>query len=299
MTGSGAPSVAAAVDLLLARAGDCVGAMLVDPVIVGSCNVCGTRTGFVWRRQVMARESLSCLECLTTSRYRSLARGLLWAIRELAGIDAPSLAQLPRSGPRLRVYDTQIPFSHPPFGAYPLPRLLADTGWIEVHTSRYRPDEPMGAAYGPMTTNQNLEALTFADDAFDLLITSDVMEHVRLDGRAHREISRVLRPGGIYLFTVPHSRAMSETLSRVLVRDVERPETDEHLLEPEYHGSADANEQDGVLSYRVYGTDIDQTLRSLGFTVDYWIDQVPEHAILDTELFVCRLASRSEPAQRA
>lgn len=295
---SGAGSIADAVGLLLAHAGERTGAPLAEPLMLGTCNVCGARTGFVWRHHLVPRESLNCLECLTTSRYRSLARGLLWAIRELSGVEAASLADLPRHGPPLRVYDTQVPFSYPPHGAYPLPQLLADTGWIEVHTSRYRPDEPWGTAYGHRTTNQNLEALTFGDATFDILLTSDVMEHVRLDDRAHREIARVLRPGGIYLFTVPHSRAMSETLVRVQVLDADRPETDEHLLEPEYHGSADASEG-GVLSYRVFGTDIDRTLRSLGFAVDYWIDQLPSHAILDTELFVCRLATSSGPADPA
>src|SRR5437016_14407750 len=57
---------------------------------------------------------------------------------------------------------------------------------------------------GSHTTNKNIEQLTFPDNSFDIVITSDVMEHVRLDERAHQEIQRVLKPGGIYLFTVPH-----------------------------------------------------------------------------------------------
>jgi hypothetical protein len=50
--------------------------------------------------------------CLSTSRYRSIARGVLRAIRELTALDATSLAELDgRQGVRrLRVYDTQVPF---------------------------------------------------------------------------------------------------------------------------------------------------------------------------------------------
>ena len=57
----------------------------------------------------------------------------------------------------------------------------------------------MGKVLAKGVTNQNLECLTFADESLDIVITSDVMKHVRLDDRAHREIHRVLKPGGIYM----------------------------------------------------------------------------------------------------
>ena len=41
------------------------------------------------------------------------------------------------------------------------------------------------------------------DARADLVVTSDVMEHVRLDDKAHREIHRVLADGGVY---VSHDR---------------------------------------------------------------------------------------------
>lgn len=282
-----ADDVGAAIDRVVAHVRERSGAEPDAPFLLGACNVCGARTAFVWRERAPLRESLICLGCHTTSRYRSMARGLLRAIGELTGIAAPSLAALPRRGPRLRIHDTQIAFDYAPHVAYPLPALLAATGWIEATTSRHLPDRPWGERLGPRTTNQTLEALTFADASLDILLSSDVMEHVRLDARAHREIARVVRPGGYYLFTVPHSRQLARTLERVRVHDEADPTRDEHLLEPEYHGTADPSEC-GALSYRVYGTDLDAALAALGFDVDYRYDQVPEHGILDTELFVCR-----------
>jgi predicted SAM-dependent methyltransferase len=79
-------------------------------------------------------------------------------------------------------------------------------------------------------TNQNLECLTFADESLDLVITSDVMEHARLDDRAHREIYRVLKPGGIYIFTVPHDRTLDDILIRVQVTVPDDPSKDVYLL---------------------------------------------------------------------
>jgi 2-polyprenyl-3-methyl-5-hydroxy-6-metoxy-1,4-benzoquinol methylase len=256
----------------------------------GSCNVCGHRTPFFYNDEALYRESLVCPRCLTTSRYRSIARGVLRAVREMTGVEARSIAELDPafSGARLRVYDTQVPFCFEA-GAYPLPELLAKCGWMEVQTSLYRPKETLGASLGPNVTNQNLEALTFPDNSFDILITSDVMEHVRLDYKAHWEIRRVLKSGGVYLFTVPHFRGSAETFYRVAVINPDDPEQDIYLTEKEYHGDANS-EGGGALSYRSYGTEIDRVLADLGFTVEYTKEDFPEWGIYNTELFYCRLA---------
>lgn len=46
-------------------------------------------------------------------------------------------------------------------------------------------------------------ALEFADGRFDLVIASDVLEHIEDESRALREWTRVLRPGGQLLVFVP------------------------------------------------------------------------------------------------
>ncbi len=256
----------------------------------GKCTVCGNSTAFFYEDPVLYRESLVCAECLTTSRYRSIARGILRAIKELTGVEAESIAELPLvvENVSLRIYDTQTPFYYTT-NAYPIPHLLAKCEWTDVQTSMYRPREPWGIAFGPSTTNQNLEALTFAENSFHIVITSDVMEHVRLDEKAHHEIRRVLKSGGIYLFTVPHFRSSRETFVRVAVTDPADPTKDQFLTEKEYHG--DANAEDGqALSYRSYGTDLDDTLEKLGFAVDYCKRDFPEMGIMNTEIFFCRLS---------
>ena len=51
----------------------------------------------------------------------------------------------------------------------------------------------------------NALRLPFADACFDLVVCSEVLEHVEADGRALAEISRVLRPGGDLAVSVPRS----------------------------------------------------------------------------------------------
>lgn len=46
-------------------------------------------------------------------------------------------------------------------------------------------------------------AMPFADKSFDVVLATDIVEHVEDDKLALREITRVLRPGGKVLLTVP------------------------------------------------------------------------------------------------
>ena len=255
----------------------------------GNCNVCGNDTRFFYKDQAHWRETLICEFCLTTSRYRSIARGMLKAIAGLSGVEVESLAALERitGNDKIRIYDTQPPFYFK-HCAYPLPDLLKRNRRIEVELSQFKPQLPFGEILSSGVTNQNLESLTFPDSSVDMVITSDVMEHVRLDDKAHREIHRVLRLGGAYIFTVPHDRNMDASLIRVQVTDPDDPSKDIPLLDPEYHGDANSDGGRGSLSYRVYGRDLDDALTKIGFDVAYSREDIPELGILDTELYYCR-----------
>lgn len=255
---------------------------------LGWCNVCGRDSVFFCDDITLAREQLVCALCEATSRYRSIARGVLRAVAEKTGVRGASIASLAsmRADTTLRLYDTQAAS-----GTYRIPEMMSRCAFVEVQTSLYKPTLARGASLGEAGTNQNLEALTFGDASFDVVITSDVMEHVRLADRAHREIRRVLRPGGIYLFTVPHFRDRDETVMRVRINDPEDPERDEDILPREYH--PDASESGRALAYRHFALDLDRELEELGFIVDYEKTDRPELAILNTELFYCTLADES------
>ena len=51
--------------------------------------------------------------------------------------------------------------------------------------------------------SENLEKQTFPNEAFDLVITQDVFEHIFDAPAAFKEIARTLRPGGAHIFTTP------------------------------------------------------------------------------------------------
>lgn len=255
----------------------------------GLCNICGQPARFFFSDSSLYREQLVCEHCRSTSRYRSIARGILMALKEFTGIEAEALALLPKEGKNpVRIYDTQQAFRFE-VCAYPIPDFLRKCNWISLTLSSYNPAKPLGVNLSPDTTNQNLERLTFADNSFDIVITSDVMEHVRLDTQAHAEIARVLCPMGIYLFTVPHNWAWPHNLIRVDIVDPGDPTSDVHLLPAEYHGDANSPSGGGVLAYRAYGRSLQSELETLGFALNYSKQDFDRIAIMNTELFYCQL----------
>jgi len=153
----------------------------------------------------------------------------------------------------------------------PLVRHLARSG-AALTLSEYFDDVPPGGVRGGVRC-EDLEALSFADGAFDLVTSTEVLEHVPDDARAFAEIRRVLRPGGMTVFSVPLSGRQDtverarRTGSGVL-----------HLLPPEYHGDR-LRGRNAVLAFRTYGDDIVARLTAAGFA-RAWLDATHEHAWL-------------------
>jgi len=101
---------------------------------------------------------------------------------------------------------------------------------------------------------ENLEQLTFDDDIFDVFITQDVLEHVFRPDRALAEIMRVLRPGGLHVFTTPKHQHLPTSVPRCRMVDGRV----EHLQEPQYHGSPIGDGR--ALVTWDFGADLDQLL---------------------------------------
>lgn len=62
---------------------------------------------------------------------------------------------------------------------------------------------------GAKTIQASLEKLPLGDHSFDLVLSSQVFEHIEKHELAAQEVARVLRPGGHALISVPHPPEIS------------------------------------------------------------------------------------------
>lgn len=133
--------------------------------------------------------------------------------------------------------------------------LSAHSGHLTI--SYYDPDVPPGE-YRDGVQCQNVQQLTFADETFDLCVHSEVFEHVAEDHQGFRDIHRVLKPGGLMVFTVPvFDRDNTVERARLVHGEIE------HMLPPEYH---DDQLRGRVLAFRDYGWDVVKRAEAAGFT---------------------------------
>jgi SAM-dependent methyltransferase len=120
--------------------------------------------------------------------------------------------------------------------------------------SYYFEDAPLGSMKDGQRC-ENLERLTFPDETFDIFLTQDVLEHVFRPDLAVREIARVLKPGGVHVFTAPKHKHLLKSYARAK----QHPDGSvEHLLSPEYHSSPIGD--GGCLVTWDYGADFDDLL---------------------------------------
>jgi SAM-dependent methyltransferase len=212
----------------------------------GRCSLCGWE-GLFRRTHRSERETLACGACHATLRYRGQAQVICERIG--AGRGA-TLADLVASGAlsELAIYEPGI--------AGPLRPWLSQAGRYEQ--SVYDPTLPSGTRRADGFVCQDLMATAFADASFDLVVTSDIFEHIRRPFVAFAEIRRILKPGGLHVWTVPIGLPPpAETRGRV---DTSGPE-DHMLLPPVYHGSG----ADGLsLVYTDFGRDIGRLLDGIG-----------------------------------
>jgi SAM-dependent methyltransferase len=114
--------------------------------------------------------------------------------------------------------------------------------------------------------SEDLMALSFPDASFDLVITSDVFEHVRHPFVGFSEVHRILRPNGAHVFTVPGRLPLRPvTVPRVDVSGSE----DVHLLEPVHHNGQH-------LVYNDFGSDLVEQLETVGFETEVVPLDVPD-----------------------
>jgi SAM-dependent methyltransferase len=213
-------------------------------------------------------------ESLVHQGLNSRERGVLLLLRRM--IEAGQL-------PPPRLIQAYMPESVTPLAA-----ALRDWLGEGVVDSEYLPDpeDPRRAKY----RHEDLCALSFPDLSFDLLVSSEVFEHL-YDLRAGlAECLRVLRPGGVLIATFPFAYGNRESIIKARHRGPDQPP--EIFGEPQYHGNP-MDREAGSLVYQVPGWEILDLLSELGFS-DVSFQGIHSHSygILDADVEMMLLVAR-------
>lgn len=231
-----------------------------------TCRVCGW-TGLFRQASALWRETFYCPQCRANLRFRAQAAALL----ELVGDGrAPSLRALAEGCglAQLAIYEPGV------------------TGPLRPHLARA--GRYVQSVYAPGAAEihagievQDLMACTHPSETFDLVVTSDILEHVRRPMLAFAEIRRILRRGGHHVFSIPTRVPLPpRSVSRVDTSG----EADIHLLPPVWHGSGDGGRS---LVYTEFGRDLLDQLAVIGMPTRIVAYQ-PEGMALPALTFVSR-----------
>jgi 2-polyprenyl-3-methyl-5-hydroxy-6-metoxy-1,4-benzoquinol methylase len=229
----------------------------------GVCPICKSKTRFTWTNP-SDRDSLLCFDC---SGY-----------------------SVPRERALMLVVEREIPNWRNVAIHESSPADRGTSRYLKANASNYIATQFMkGVPLGQSSKGfqcEDLHKQTFDDECFDLVVTLDVMEHVNDPELVLKDISRTLKPGGLYIFTTPTYKYHVPTVRKSRYDE----NGDIHFDgEPEYHG----NPVDGAGSPVTFhfGYDFPELInRWASFDVEvtrFWDDT---HGVLGdmTEVYTCR-----------
>jgi SAM-dependent methyltransferase len=221
------------------------------------------------------RETGRCHRCGATNRNRQVALVACRAATEMCERPVRRLTDLRDTG--LVVYNTEAQ------GALH-DQLVATPGY---RCSEYLgPDHRPGEVVGD-TVHEDLMRLSLADASVDLVLSSDVLEHVPDPYRAHGEVLRVLRDRGRHVFTVPfHQHAHLDDVRARSGADG----APELLAEAIYHD--DPVRPEGVLVYTIFGLEMLVRLAELGFDTRMYRLWEPWYGIVGPNALVFEAVKR-------
>ena len=228
----------------------------IGRALPGLCPVCGQAAGFAAFSDNV-RESGLCLACGSTNRQRQMA----YMLRMTLGQGQAGPLKPPRP---LALHNTE--------STGPIHDRLQD--WPGYTFSEYWSPEHQPGEVVNGIRHEDLQALSFADASLDLMLSSDVLEHMPRPYDAHAEIFRTLKPGGRHIFTVPFAPRLEDDVRARLVGD-----EIEYLADKVYHGDP-IRPDEGVLVWTVFGLEMLDRLRTIGFQSSLWVLSKPEFGIV-------------------
>ncbi|TNE65401.1 MAG: class I SAM-dependent methyltransferase [Alphaproteobacteria bacterium] len=212
----------------------------------GLCSVCGFKGTFA-PENASPRDCYPCPQCRFTLRYRDQASVILdffgnGAVESFNNLAAhPSMkgmhiVEFAMGGPFIR-YLCRLPH-------YQQAYFFESEEQIQAHQGK--------------VLHVDITSMPFANNSLDLIITSDVLEHVPDVQRAFSECARVLKPGGVHVFSIPVKYPIPK---QNLVRATMKNGVLDHREPPHYHISGT---KEKVLVFTDFGEEISTLAKQAG-----------------------------------
>jgi len=155
------------------------------------------------------------------------------------------------------------------------------------HLPNYESSEffPEGKVSGEIINgvrHEDLQATSFPSNKFDIILTTEVFEHIPFPYQAFHETYRILKPGGAHVFTVPF--VSTSNVDIVMSRMDHKgeihhgPGSPPTFVSPMYHG--DPIRPEGVLVFNLFGQEMVSKLCQMGFDVHVHSLHSPKHGVL-------------------
>jgi SAM-dependent methyltransferase len=239
--------------------------------MAGRCDVCQrctvftVNTGATFDGRPNLREGLRCQHCKLNNRQRLL----LLALQEEFGLDCPEpVGAILESTTRLfKAVHKRWPLI---IGSEYLRENCSPGRKYWWSTSRWRMRR---------SRHESITNLSYGTDSLDIVIHTDVFEHVYQTKLALSECYRALKKGGTMIFTAPFFIDLNESILRG--RQLEDGSL-ERLQPDEYHG--DGLRVLGVYTFHNFGWNFFDAIREAGFAeVEIGLNYAPDRGFTSSD----------------
>ncbi len=236
---------------------------------IARCSVCGFLTLLLVKGENL-RETFRCLKCQSTNRQRQLAYVCCQAIGSIKEKNLSSMKDFSKLD-NFVIYNTEA------HGA--IHKQLAKTK--NYICSEYFGDSYKSGDFVNDIMHQDLMNLSLMDESVDLVISSDVFEHIPYPYKAHQEVYRILKKGGRHIFTVPFYQTEFLDEDRTII---DKNGKAVFLKDPLYH--KDPLRPEGALVYKIFSLEMLIKLRKIGFKTNFYHLYKPLYGIFGSNAIV-------------
>ncbi len=234
------------------------------------CSICGVADNFLIEQDKAPRDNFRCSNCRSMVRQRDVAQLIVDSFGR-GGVTHLSQLLTRSRFRELDIYEIGM--------TGPLHKILAEHP--KYVNSYYWEDIERGSIRNGVRS-EDVTKLTFLDSSFDLIVSLEVLEHVFDIELALREISRVLKPCGLHIFSVPVRYPLpAKTLHRAKVANGQIV----NLEPPRYHIAGDGSKS---LVVSDFGEDFIDLHEQAGLKLDIIYRSAPHFPANRNASFVAR-----------